>query len=414
MVNDDSSGYRYGPSIATDPSGNAYAVWTDGREDEPGGDGYDWDIYGAYRPLEGNWGANGKLNDEVTTWGPWDPSVAMDTAGNAYAVWVDGPNGGGGTDVYFAYRASGGDWSTPAKVNPDAGSHDAPSIAVNTYGKAYAAWVCWDLVGETLLNQDICFSYRPAGGSWSAVEKVLDSHGTPSPSPGWLSIAADANGNAYVVWVDWRNATLQDQEHRDNSDIYFAYRPSGGTWGANIRVNDDAGIAPQRFPNIAAYGTGKAYAVWTDRRAGAGGPGLYFSYRNARGSWNSNIKVNSDPILANTNCPPDIAADANGNAYAVWVGGPYCDPWEDDDDCESGVYFANRPAGGAWGANLRVSDDWGPAEDQTSVAVDANGNAYVVWRHGYDIRFAYWPPRPGDWAPYKTIFPIVFKAYGPP
>jgi hypothetical protein len=404
-VNDDSTGYRYDPSIAVDANGNAYAVWTDGREDVPGDEGYEWDIYGAFRPVEGNWGANAKLNEEMIPWGPYDPSVAMDSEGSAYAVWVDDMSGGG-TGIYFAYRASAGEWTTPVIVDDDVGtSNNAPSIAVDASGNAYVAWTC---------SEDLCFSYRPAGGSWSAVERVLDSGGTGSwYSAAWPSIGADANGNAYLVWMDWRNATLENEEHRRNSDIYFAYRPGGGTWGANIRVNDDVGIAAQRFPTIAAYGTGKAYAVWTDRRGGADGPGLYFSYRKARGNWSSNIKVNSDPILANTGCPPDVAADANGNAYAVWVGGPYCDPWQDDDDCYSGIYFAYRPAGGAWGANLRVSDDSAPGGEQPSVAVDASGNAYVVWRHANDILFAYWPPHPGDWAPYKVMLPIVFGEYHP-
>lgn len=412
-VNDDSTGYRYGPSIAVDASGNAYAVWTDGREDQQPGV-YAWDIYGAHRPAEGNWGANVKLNDDLTTSGPWYPSVAMDTSGNAYAVWVDGPSGGAGTDIYFAYRASGGDWTMAVKVNDDTGSHDAPSIAVDASGKAYAVWVCWELVGEALVNQGICFSYRPAAGTWSAAVKVNDSDGTASL---WVpSIAVDANGNAYAVWADWRNATGENQENRDNSDIYFAYRPAGGTWGPNVRVNDDAGKALQTMPTIAVDGSGNAYAVWSDRRGGAFPANVYFAYRPAggKGKWSSNLKVNDDALLADCFSRPSIAADATGKAYAVWYGGPDCDIWQDEDDCYWGIYFACRPTGGAWGTNLEVNDDRATSGDQPSVAVDASGNCYVVWRNGHDIQFAYWPPRPGDWAPYKMMLPIVFKNYSPP
>jgi hypothetical protein len=407
-VNDDSTGYRYGPSIAVDPSGNACAVWTDGREDEPGGEGYEWDIYGAYRPAEGNWGANAKLNDEVTTWGPWNPSVAMDTAGNAYAVWVDEPTDGVGTDIYFAYRASGGDWTTAVKVNDDSGSHNAPSVAADATGKAYALWACADVVDEALVNHGICFSYRPAAGPWSAAVRVNDSDGWVHPS--WPSIAADANGNAYALWVDGRNST---PENPDNSDIYFAYRPAGGTWGPNVRVNDDTGTAAQTLPTVAVDGSGTAYAVWSDRRAGRNTADVYFARRRAGGNWSSNIKVNDNALLVDGTCHPDIAADANGNAYAVWAGGPYCDIWQDEDDCHWAIYFAYRPTGGAWGTNLRVND-WAESGDQPSLAIDASGNSYVVWHRGDNIRFAYWPPRPGDWAPYKMTLIIVFKNYSPP
>jgi hypothetical protein len=332
----------------------------------------------------------------------------MDTAGNAYAVWVDERTGGVGTDIYFAYRASGGDWTTAVKVNDDAGWHDAPSIAVDASGKAYAVWVCWDLVGEALVNPRICFSYRPAGGSWSAAEKVNDSDGWDSPS--YPSIAADANGNAYAMWEDWRNATLENEEHRRNSDIYFAYRPSGGAWGPNVRVNDETGLAAQRFPTIAVDGSRNAYAVWYDRRGGAFPGNVYFSYRPAGASWSSNLKVNGDALIADGH--PDIAADANGNAYTVWYGGPDCDIWQDEDDCYWGIYFAYRPTGGGWGTSLRVND-WAESGNEPSLAIDASGNSYVVWRRGDNIRFAYYPPRPGDWAPYKMMLPVVFREYHP-
>ncbi len=47
-------------------------------------------------------------------------------------------------------------------------------------------------------------------------------------------IAIDAAQNLYAVWSRSRDG---------GSDGYFAYRPNGGAWGANVRVNDRPGAA---------------------------------------------------------------------------------------------------------------------------------------------------------------------------
>ena len=59
-----------------------------------------------------------------------------------------------------------------------------------------------------------------------------------------------------------------------------AMNPSlGGSWGANVRVNDDSGGEPQGSPDLAVDASGNAYAVWLDWRAGGYRP-LQYSLRN--------------------------------------------------------------------------------------------------------------------------------------
>ncbi len=294
---------------------------------------------------------NERVNDDAGTADKRDPFIAVDAEGNAYAVWEDNRNGYYDYDIYFAYRPAGGTWGANIKVNDDTGTayHYSPSIAVDADGNAYAVW------RDNRNGQpDIYFAYRPAGGTWGPNIKVNDDPGGEN----WQtdpSIAVDADGNAYVVWEDYRNANYIDKF----TDIYFAYRPAGGTWGPNIKVNDDTGTADQWSPSIAVDADGNAYAVWEDERNDYGD--IYLATRPAGGTWSANIKVNDDTGTAGQ-WGPSIAVDADGNAYAVWVdyrnGNNYSD-----------IYFATRPPGGA-----------------------ANGNAYAVWvdnRNGNDdIYFA--------------------------
>jgi hypothetical protein len=362
-VNDDpgTAGKWWGPAIAVDPSGNACAVWLDERDGDRA-------IYFAYRPAGGVWQANVRVDDGVSgAASQYMPSIAVDSIGNAYAVWRD--SRAGNVNIYFANRPAGGNWGTNVRVNDDTGMaiQESPAIAVDPSGNAYAVWK-----DSRNGNPDIYSAVRPAGGMWEANVRVDDdTSGTASQINS--AIAVDASGNTYAVWEDTRNG---------DEDIYFAYRPAGGNWSANVKVNDDTGVARQWIPDIAVDSSGNAYAVWMDERNGDGD--IYFVYRPAGGSWGTNVKVNDDTGTA-WQGSPDIAVDVGGNAYAVWTDGR-----SGNDD----IYFSYRPVGGLWGANVQVSDAPGTVQQFFPViAVDASGNAYTVWEYdpngSRDIYFAY-------------------------
>ena len=347
-VNDDpATAYQYDPSIAVDSTGNAFAVWGDRR----GGT----DIYFSYRPAGGAWGPNVKAND-----GPpgtaiqFGSSIAVNPSGNAYALWVDERNGN--PDIYSSYRPAGGAWGPSVRVDDDVGGAfqwSPTSIAVDSSGNAYAVWE-----DKRNGNWDIYFSYHPVGGSWGANVKVNDDPGTAHQSE--PSIAVDSTGNAYAVWEDRRNGYYDD--------IYFSYRAVGGSWGTNVKVNDDSGSEVQYSPSIAVDPSGNAYAMWQDSRNANWD--IYFSYRPAGGAWGPNAKANDDPGTA-SQFDPSIAVDSGGNACAVW---------QDERNGSGDIYSSCRPVGGSWGINVRVSDDAGTAyQFNPSIAADPSGNAYAVW-----------------------------------
>ena len=73
------------------------------------------------------------------------------------------------------------------------------------------------------------------------------------------AVAVDPAGNAYALWSDNRSG---------DSDVEFAYRPAGGVWAANLRVDDDSGFAEQGMTAIAVDAAGNADALWLDKRTG--------------------------------------------------------------------------------------------------------------------------------------------------
>ena len=380
-VNDDTGTFLQDrPSIAIDSAGNAYAIWRDLRNGTYDGH-WDLDVYFSYRPAGGNWNVNQRVNDdtgiEVQDW----PAIVVDSAGNAYAVWKDYRNGD--PDIYFSYRPVGGNWSVNQRVD-DGGTTDVdhPDIAIDSAGNLYALW-------QDLRNSDpdVYFNYRPAGGSWGADERVSDAVAGTVQYSG--AIAVDGTGNAYAAWTDQRNG---------NADIYFSYRPAGGHWSTNERVNDDVGVAEQWGPAIAVDSTGNAYAIWQDNRNG--NYDVYFSYRPQGGGWGTNIRVNDDSGTANQ-YQVAIAVD-RAAVFAIW---------QDRRNGNSDIYFSYCLATGSWHINERVNDDTGTVSQyDPTITFDTQGNVYAAWtdeRNGNED--IYFSARPSTVR--RVFLPIVLKTH---
>ncbi len=368
QINDDpGTATQWVPSIALDGSGNVHAAWMDLRDDPDGrcdSESCNSFIYSSLWS-GGSWSDNTKgpgsvaLPPEVPTC-----EFAVDSIGDAYAVWDDYRNGH--YDIFFAYRPLGGSWSPAVRVNDDMTStvQRAPAIGVDGAGNAYGVWR--DARDATGWLADVYFSRRPTSGIWQGNEIVNDIALSVSPFA-YPAIAVTPSGAVHAIWTD-------------EFALRHAYRPPGGIWGDSTLVTDASGGTDE--PAIAVDLSENAYAVWVDLRSGSAD--IYFSYRPAGGSWTANVKVNDDAGTA-WQASPAIAVDGSGNAFAVW---------QDHRSGNGDIYFSDRPAGGTWSTNIRINDDSGTASQQfPAIAADADGNAYVVWQDGRnangDIYFSY-------------------------
>ncbi len=289
---DDDSGHadQVAPALAVNAAGDAYAAWTDWRNNANG-------VYFAYRPAGGSWSVNENVGS--CGWGlQFNPDIAVDDTGRVYLVWDWELVGYSDHGSCYSERALTGVWSTPTEIT---GSwHGAPAIAANPTGDTLLIYrgyrsgsgeclyarpgdvmlfcgVYWsgrvfdgavDVSGSRyaagIVRSDqqayqILFTYQPAGGAWSTPEAIADAL---SVRPDSVSIAADAAGNVYAAW--------------SAGDVYFRYRPAGGSWGETFTINDDAGSATQWAAKLAVDPAGNAYALWLDRRNPT--TYLYFSY----------------------------------------------------------------------------------------------------------------------------------------
>lgn len=287
------------PAVAADNFGNAHILWRD--QDDSGADG----VYYCLRASQGSCDTRMKVSDgSVFDWysDEGGPDIAVDSFNTAHAVWADSRKGN--SDIFYSQRLPGESWSKNVQINDDTGSarQFAPAIAAGPDGSVYAVWV-----DQRYDNPDIFFSFRPPEGSWTENVKVNDEFATAWPSQSEPDLAVDRFGNAYAMWIDGRNLGL--------SDVFFSFRPSGGTWSPNVQVDSEAGTAQQHSPKIAVDGNGYAYAIWTDRRYIQ--TDIYSSVRSPTGEWGVNIKVNDDLEWAYQDSPA-LTVDALGNIYAIW------------------------------------------------------------------------------------------------
>ncbi len=199
LIETDDAGDAISTSVAMDAGGNAIATWRQ------------WD--GTDRTAMANRYAAG------TGWGlalaietnPGDvggtPSVAMDGAGNAIAVWeqYDGVRYN-----IWTNRFDGSTWGMPVLLESAPGNAGSPDLAVNSAGEALAVWA--ETEGAWA---DIWASrFRPATG-WGAPERIETANMGSAIAP---AVAIDADGSGTAVWMQHDGAVWSIWANRFTAD----------------------------------------------------------------------------------------------------------------------------------------------------------------------------------------------------
>lgn len=186
LIETDITNSAESPQIAVDANGNALAVWqqTDGTR---------YNIMAnRYIASTNTWGGAALI--EIDNFGPaYQPQIAIDSNGNALAVWQQ--NTATGVNIWAnRYTAGAGTWGTATLVESNSvGSSSHPQIAFDTNGNALAVWDQNDGFRTNIWSN----RYTAGTGTWSTAELIETDNAGPADSP---QIAIDANGNALAVW----------------------------------------------------------------------------------------------------------------------------------------------------------------------------------------------------------------------
>jgi hypothetical protein len=311
----------------------------------------------------------------------WAQDAALDSAGNALAVW-GGPGG-----VRAAFRPSGGAWQASVQL---AACGLAPRVAFDASGTATVAWLQCD--AATGAGSRVTASFWQPQVGWSAPVPLS----TPDRHADYLRLVVAASGQALLSWGEndghvWvieasthapTAPNLWDQPVQlstigadaydsspaidDTGDaavgftradpagaiVWVAFKPSGRAWQPAVNLSPPGEAA--FYPAVAIRPGGDAVAVWEQS-----GVGLSAIRSAATGTW-------SQPTQFPAFYAHDLTVDTAGTVLGVW-------------DDYRGIHAAEMPAGTtAWGPAFDVSSQ---ASTPLSYAVrfDATGALVAVW-----------------------------------
>jgi hypothetical protein len=149
-----------------------------------------------------------------------------------------------------------------------------------------------------------------------------------------------------------------------------------------IETDDSASAV---HPQIAIDPRGDAVAVWT--QSDGARDNIWANHYTVAQGWGAASLIETDDVGGAGS--PKVALDASGNAIAVWT---------QSDGTRYNVR-ANRysAASGTWGTAQLIQTDYSQPADGPQIAVDAAGNAIVVWYQDGDgvlaTRYDIWANR---------------------
>lgn len=192
----------------------------------------------------------------------------------------------------------------------------------------------------------------------------------------WSPALATAGGTVYCAWADFRNY---------NWDIFLARSDDGGaSWGANVQVDDypDVERIDER-PTVAADRRGTVHVAWTDVRARAADPNVFYARSTSSGGAfapnhqldDSRVGFDPDHDTPTNQWHPSLALDHQRLFVA----------WQDDREGNPDIYFTTSEDGGTTFAPAERVDDTGTggsAQSNPTLTIAGRGRSltcYVAW-----------------------------------
>ena len=279
------------------------------------------------------------------------PDVAVDSAGNALAVWVNKPSGdrtSAGRVRAATFTAVTGSWSPAVTLsNPlDHGSN--LQVAANANGDAVAVWRA-DRSPLPLEDYIVVSRYSAATKTWQLLREIPgNGHST--------RVVIDGPGNITVVWAEFLRVTSGYYYYYEVYEIRtIRYDTATASWSAPIALSGEDAAQPQ----VGIDGGGNVTVLWNRNLTVESS-----RWSSATNTWSAVAVVSTGQTYS-----PHMVVDAEGNVIAVWA------------LANEGLRGARLSAQtGVWSPPVVVAVDSESGGDLSgSLGVDAAGNATLVY-----------------------------------
>jgi hypothetical protein len=238
-LNITTSGQSCDPQVAVDAAGILTAIWTQDVN------GFDV-IHSATKPYIGIWSPATPISALDHT--AYHPKIAVDSAGNAIAIWAE--TIGTSVVIQSSTKTAKSGWEAPINLS-DASSPGViavhPQIIVDSAGNATAIW----MMSEGSDDFSIQSSTKLLGESWSPCTTL--SKGQMASDP---QLAVDSAGDVIAVWTEMIT-------NHGNNVVQCAVKLSGKEWSSppiTLSALELSSTAPQ----IVIDPAGNATVVWME------------------------------------------------------------------------------------------------------------------------------------------------------
>ena len=228
------------PAAAIVEDGGAVVAWHDSRIGT-------WQADVRFQRYDGEGravGPNRNAGEEDDNSSQTSPGICPDGDGGFIIVWEDDRAGEGDRDIRFRrFDATGNGPHVSLKANDDTGSTDQtrPAVAVAGNGSYIVAWTDErNACREPFITYDIFFQLYDASGTPVGPNRQVNDEASRIRDPDTPAVAADAEGNFVIAWMDTRIHSW---------DIYLQrYDTSGSAVGRNEMVTSGTTTTPNSAP----------------------------------------------------------------------------------------------------------------------------------------------------------------------
>jgi len=376
QVNTYTTNIQYRPSVATEADGGFVVVWH--SYGSSGTDTSGSNIQGQRHASDGSTqGAQFQVNT-FTTGGQKEPSVATEADGDFVVVWgSDGSSPPTNHSIQGQrYASDGSTRGAQFQVNTYPGPFQSgPSVATDADGDIVVVWDNLGSPGTDASGLSVQGQRYASDGSAQGAQFQVNTD--TSKDQGLSSVAADADGDFVVAWVN--NSGLTEPPFMGVTVHGQRYASDGSKQGAQFQVNTYATIW-QYHPSMATNPDGDFVVAWdsssspeTDSSAFSIQARIYSSTGAALGP---QFQVNT--YTSSEQRYPSVATDPDGSFVVVWQS-------QGSAGTDTGVTVSTQGQryssdGSAQGAQFQVNTYTTSAQDRPSVAADAGGDFVVVWQ----------------------------------
>jgi hypothetical protein len=342
--------------LAVNVQGSAMAVWA-GRNE-----GRD-NIWANRYAAEEGWGIPTSVEAALDIAGiiSTTPRVAIDSEGNALAVWYQTDILSAGFNVWSNRYTAGEGWGAAEIIETEPPSFRQPSIALgfDVAGNATAIWT-----REAEGKDDVWANRYTKGQGWGTAELIETSDNGGAKD---LALAAATNGDVHALWSQLDDDGIQSLW----TNVY-----SAGAWG-NAALFDDEEVNAAESPDIVAAPMGVLHAAWaqSDGRL----TNIWSKQYTPPGGWGAPQRIElplEDPRDDGDAQLPQLSADDGGNVFAVW---------QQFDGAGFNIWSNRFTPEDGWFAAEMLEMDGGTAV-VPQVAATPGRRAHAVWQQLRDGR----------------------------